>query len=256
MNIKLRICSVITFLLASVCLAQETYHNEEFGFTIDIPSQWHLSLEDQWPDKVKAALEKHYSFKTLLIFNPSGGQVLRFPSILVQGETLKRTTTSEMIADLEKNGKERLTKFTEYMAKYDLLGKKINQYSVIDKFYDYDSSRYLAISKILYKHNEDGTYVLVAQAKFIGRKRVINLPCYWKGDNPDEFWDIFTELVDSFKFDPETTPKGGLGKITQEIKEVSELSDEQKFNRIWKWGGIILTISIILGFAKMLLARR
>ncbi len=78
---------------------------------------------------------------------------------------------------------------------------------------------------------------------------------YWKGDNPEEFEEIFDKVVNSFKFDSEAKPKGLLGAVSQEIKEISTLSKEQKSKRIWKWGGTILTILIIIGIVKRLLVR-
>lgn len=242
---------IIFLCTASVCLAQESCHNDEFGFTIDIPSGWYMTSENEWSDKVKKVLEKRYSSGNLLILNPSGIEPLRFPSIIVQGIKLKRTTTSEAIADLKNNGKERLTKHTGYMAKYDLLGKKINQYSKTDTFYNYDSSRKMAIAKILYEHNKEGTYVLVTMAKFIGRKRVVDFRGYWKGDDPEGFWQTFNEVIDSFEFDQDAKPGGIFG----EAKEFSDMSKKQKFNLIWKWGGIILTISIIIGITRYVLGR-
>lgn len=249
--------TIVLLCFSSLCLAQEKYHNEEFGFTIEAPSGWQLRLEDEWSDKVKAVLKKHYfSSSNLLILNPSGTKTLNVPSIIVHGIKLKRTTTSEAIADLKKNGRNGMISSAENIARYDVLGKKINQYRKIDTFYDYNSSKNLAIAIILYQHeDEENTHFMAATAKFIGLQRVIDFRGYWKGDDPEEFQKVFDEVINSFEFDQDAKPKGILGAVPQEIKEVGRLSKEQKFNRIWKWGGAILTISIILGFIKMLLGR-
>jgi len=55
MKLNVRYVVIVFLCTASVCLAQETYHNEEFGFIIDTPSEWRVSLEDEWSDKVKTA---------------------------------------------------------------------------------------------------------------------------------------------------------------------------------------------------------
>ena len=254
----MRYLAVVLFLCAtSVCLAQETYHNNEFGFTIDIPSQWYATTENDWSDKIKAVLKKHYgNDPPLLILNPLGTETLKIPSIMVTGIQLKKTTTSEAIAGLKKNGRDMMISCAGYIAKYDVLGKKLDQYRKIDTFYDYDSARKLAIAKILYQHkNEVNTYFTAAKAKFIGLQRVVDFDAYWKGDDPEEFQVVFNEVIDSFEFDKDARPKGILGRVPQEIKEVSGLSKEQKFRRILKWGSILLTISIILGFVKMIFSR-
>jgi len=237
----MRIFLIAILCTVSVCLAQESYHNDEFGFTIEVPAGWNISFEDQWSDEVKVFLEKLYSNKTLLVLNPPGVEIAKPPCVHVQGMQLKRKTTSEMIAYLKRYGKERLTKHTGYMAE-DMLGRKINQYSRMDTFYNYDSSRKAAIAKILYKHNERGTYVLVTMAKFVGRRRVVDFSGYWKGDDPESFLPIFNEVVDSFEFDHDTAPKGSI-------------SEPITLRRVMKWGSIILTVSIILGFARMFLRR-
>lgn len=243
---------IVILCTASVCLAQENYYDDEFEFTIGIPSQWYATTENEWSGKVEGVLKKHYwSSKPLLILNTLDTEILNIPSIIVTGIKLERTTTFEAIADLKKNGHDRMISSAENIAKYDVLGKKIKQYRQIDTFYDYNSSRKFAVAKILYQHKDEDIYFLSAMVKFIGRQRVIDLRGYWSGVDPEEFWQVFTEVVDSFEFDQDAKPRGILG----EIKEISHLSKEQKFNRIWKWGGTILTISIILGFVKMFLGR-
>ena len=250
----MRLYAFVFLFAASACLAQETYHNEEYGFTIDIPSQWYSTDEDEWSDILKAKLKRSFSTKTLLLLNPSGVEPPKTPHIQIQGKELKKSTTSEAIAALKKNDGKGVVSAAKWTA-LRKIGKVIEQYDKIDSFYDYDSSRKLAIAKVLYKHKESGTFFIGAIAKRIGRQRVVDIRGYWKGDDPKEFWQVFTEVVDSFEFDPDAKPKGTIGAIAQEIKETGNLSAEKKFDRIWKWGGIILTISIILGFAKMIIRR-
>jgi len=252
----MRIFLIAILCTSSVCLAQESCHNDEFGFTINIPSKWYASLEEEWPDKLKNALELLYFTKKplLLMLNPLGTEIGKAPCIHVEGIKLKRTTTSEAIAILERTGREKITNEARAWAEI-LLRKKFNQYREVDTSYDYNSSGKLGIAKILYEHKINETYFLSAIATFVGRQRRVDFSGYLKGDNPEEFWQVFTEVIDSFEFDPDAAPKGGLGKITEEIKGVGGLSKEQKFNRILKWGSIILTISIILVFVKMLLGR-
>jgi len=119
-----------------------------------------------------------------------------------------------------------------------LLGEQYKQYRRIQKedYYNYDKSKKCIIAKILFYH--DGIYFLPAESKFLGDGRTVEFRGYWKGENPEKFWSIFKDVTGSFVFD-----SGAKSK-------------EPTFNRIWKWVGIILTISIILGFVRMLLARR
>lgn len=240
---------IVFFLCASACLAQGTHHNDEFGFTIGIPSQWHATTENDWSNKIKAVSKKQFwSSKPLLILNPSGAKTLNVPSIIVHGIKLKRTTTSEAIADLKKNGSDTMTSSAENIAMFRVLGKNFNQYREEDTFYDYDSSKNCATAIILYQHNTENTYFTAAMSKCIGLKRVVDFRGYWKGANPEEFRQIFNGVIDSFEYDSDAAAPFGSSIEGRNLSE-------KILNKALKWGGIILTISIILGFVKMLLGR-
>ena len=245
---------IVILSVSSLAFAQDEYHDDEFGFTIDIPSQWYATSENEWSDEVKSDLKRSGSNPILLI-NPSRINSLKPPCISVHGIKLKRTTTSEAIANFRKNGKEILNKSTKYSAMI-ALGPKFKEYSKIDLFYHYDSSRCMALAKKLYQHNYDrSNYFMAAMAKFIGRQRRVEFDGYSEGQEPDQFWQVFTEVIDSFEFDADAKPKGILGTVPQEIKEVSKLSSREMFKRVWKWIGIILPVLIVLGFVKMALSR-
>jgi len=238
---------VIIFCITSVCLAQETYHDEDYGFTIDIPSNWYISFDDEWPDEVKSALEQHYLSKALFMLSPLGVEVPYSPCIRVFGG-IGTKNTNLRTTYVEKNGKRMLTSKMKSMID-ELLEGDVKQYHEIDTYYDYDSSKYLAIAKTLYKHNEESTYFMVTSAKFIGQPQGIDFQGYWAGIEHEEFWQVFSEVVDSYRF-------GQVSEVVDSLKFGTEpKSKEEVVNQIWKWGGIILTISIILGFTKKLLGR-
>lgn len=250
---RLLITSFFILIAGSICLAQEKYHNDEFGFTLEIPVGWNISLENEWSDEVKASLRRLYESKTLLMLNPSGVKALKTPCIQVQGKRLQRSTTSEAIADLKKTGKKYVTAGADYVAHCFL--SNIKQYNQADTFYDYDSSKKLAIAKILYQNKNDSTYFLSASATLVGLQRVIEFNGYWKGDDPESFWQIFNEVIDSFEFDKDTAPKGLITAVPQEIKEISKMSKPVTPARIMKWVGWILGILIIIGVIKTIFFR-
>jgi len=60
--------------------------NDDFGFTIDIPSEWHIGFEDSWPEETRATLEKHTGGKDLLLtLNPLGIEPPSAPCIYALG---------------------------------------------------------------------------------------------------------------------------------------------------------------------------
>lgn len=242
---------IILLCTTSVCLAQESYHDDEFGFTFEIPSEWSITLEDEFSDKVKNGFKKHYSSKTLLMLNPPDIEAPKTPFILIQGKKLIRSTTSEAIATLKKTGKEEMTKSAEYLAKGGL-GRKANRYRQIEVFSDYNSSKKLAIAKILYQHKNDNTYLLAARAQFVGLQRVIDFQGCWRGDSSQQFWQDFNDVVDSFEFDQDTAPKNLITAIPQEIKEMIALPRQAKGRPILKWIGYIIGTAIVLSIIKKL----
>lgn len=251
--IEMRYIMIFTLCAVSVCLAQENYHNDEFGFTLEVPVGWNMSFENEWSDEVKASLGRLYESKTLLMLNPSGVKAFKTPCIQVQGKQLQKMTTSEAIADLKKTGKKHVTAGADYVAHCFL--SNIKQYNQTDTFYDYDSTKKLAIAKILYQNKNDNTYFLSATGMFIGLQRVIEFNGYWEGENPEEFWQVFKKVTDSFAFDQDTAPKGLITSVPQEIKEISKMSKPESSMRLMKWVGGIIGILIVAGVVKALFFR-
>jgi hypothetical protein len=90
---------------------------------------------------------------------------------------------------------------------------------------------------------------------FIGLQRVIEFNGYWKGENPEEFWQVFKKVTDSFAFDKETAPKGLITSVPQEIKEISKMSKPESSMRLMRWvGRIIIGILIVTGIAGVVKA--
>ena len=235
----MRFFTIVFLCAASVCLAQESYHNEEFEFTIDIPLEWNISFEDAWTDEVKAYLEKLYTSKTLLMLNPLDTRPHEAPCIQISAQKVwGGIATRQAIAFVKRTGEKLLTVGAESLTK-DLLGQKIKQYHKIDTFYDYYSSKKCAIIRILYQHNDHDIYFLSAMAKFAGPEKVVNFRGYWTGDTPEEFWEVFNETVNSFEFDRSVGNEGFVSTVDSD--------------QILKWVGYILGISIVLGILKKLL---
>lgn len=240
---------IIVLLFASTCFAQERYYQEEFNFSVNIPEGWYHSLEEDWPESTKKILKRIYTSKTLLMFNPLNATPSEIPCIQIQGKVMEHSTTSQIIDHLKIDGEDKLVSSAEYLAK-DTFGKKINGFQKVDTFYDYNSQNHRAIAKIVFKNPETGNLFVSARAKFIGARRAVDLRGYWTGQNPDEFWGLFNEFVDSFEFDPEAKVKIGIGGISQEVSDIKEISPEAGLRRIFKWGGIILGVLIVLGIFK------
>jgi len=242
---------LLTFIfllcISTVCLAQENYHNEEYGFSIDVPSQWHISFENEWTDEIKATLVKLYNSKTLLMLNPSGIKPADIPCIQIQGKFLENVTPSQVILLIKKTGAKQMPKDANYLAK-DILGTKLEQYQQIDQFYNYNTSKNLAMAKVLYKRNNENVYFLSARAKFIGSQSVIDLRGYYDGNSPEQFWKVFNDVVDSFKFD-----KGAVSKKTSE--ELSYETGKKFIGLISKLTTWLLIVLIVLWILKKVLVR-
>ncbi|HEG44278.1 MAG TPA: hypothetical protein ENH94_09540 [Phycisphaerales bacterium] len=243
----MRYFMVIIFCITSVCLAQETYHDEEYGFTIDIPSNWYISFDDEWSDELKTTHEQHYLSDVLFVLNPLDVEIADSPCIRAFAGLAKKTTRFGFNAFIQR-GESVLTRSMRQTADM-VLGEKIKQYREINVFYDYEPAKRLAIAKILYKHNSDNTFFMVTRAKSFGQTQSINFQGFSSGVDHEDFWQVFSEVVDSYRF-------GQVSEVVDSLKFGTEpKSKEEVLNQIWKWGGIILTISIIIGVAKKLLGR-
>lgn len=247
-RIEMKNLVLLVFCVTSFCLAQETYYNEEYRFTVDIPLNWDISLEDEWPEELKTTLKGYYLSKAICMLNPSGIEISSSPCIRVFGglEDGKSRFRSNYIIQ---NGEKILTRSINNTVN-EVTGDKIKQYRKVDSFYDYDSSKSLIMANILYKHNKNDSYFIVTIAKFFGRAQSISFQGFSSGNDHEEFWQLFKEVVNSYKVKlirPKTTD-------STKIEQDAELQEE-KSNQIWKWGGAILGILVILGFVKMFLFR-
>ena len=97
----MRYIIVIVFLYAtSVCMAQERYYNEEFGFAFDIPSKWYITFEDELSDDAKKTLAELYWSENLLVLSPYGIDALEIPCILTQGRKSEESFNSKNIRSI------------------------------------------------------------------------------------------------------------------------------------------------------------
>lgn len=229
----------ILLLCASACLAQQTQHNEEFGFTITIPSGWQIVFEDEWSFKVKDKLEEQYVSKPLFLLKPANVEISD-SCIMVFGRKVDEEVSSLATAFVEQSAEKMMT--SDMLAK-EILGPDIETYQKVNSSYDRNSSENLSIARVIYQdENDQGRKFITAWAKFFVDKKDINLRGYSKSKPPDQFWSIFRDVV-------------GSVYISSHDVSGKNISSEGMLNQVMKWGGIILTISIILGIAKIIFAR-
>jgi hypothetical protein len=244
----MRYIIVIVFLYAtSVCMAQERYYNEEFGFAFDIPSKWYITFEDELSDDAKKTLAELYWSENLLVLSPYGIDALEIPCILTQGRKSEESFNSKNISYFKRTSERKLTSSTEKMVD-ELLGERIEQYHRTDYFYDYDTSRNLAIVKIIYENNLNKDVHLVTAIATciggIGSEAAIDFRGYWKGQYPEEFWNIFKGVVDSFEFDQDAVAP----KRTSE--EISHETAKTVFRLIYKVCGSFFGLLIAIWILK------
>lgn len=239
---------VFLLYVCSVCFGQDTYYNNEYGFTIVVPSQWHTSFDKEWSDEVKTKLIELYSSTTLLMLNPLNIKPADAPCIQIQGKMFtSEISPSQAILLIKKTGFKQLPKDANYLAK-DILGTKFGRYRQIDQFYNYEDSKNLALTKMLYKKNDANIYFLSARAKFIGYRSMIDLRGYYDGNSPEQFWQTFKGVVDSFRFDKGTLPK-------QTSEEISYETGQKTFSLISKLITWLLVASIVLWILKKFINR-
>ncbi|MFC1677854.1 hypothetical protein ACFL3G_12445 [Planctomycetota bacterium] len=244
----------IAFLLstASVCWANETYSSEEFGFTMDIPSGWEMSLEEDWSD------ELNLTSNVLFVLNPSGVEIMDAPTILVKGHTLDNKSRSGLIRLLNARAEKGFELEAKLIAK-KFLGNSFKQYRKIDTFSEYKSSENSGRAELLYEHKKDYTCFMAARAGFVGPRSYVSFHSYWKGDDPEEFESDYYDVIKSFRFGLKAKVKGALDSFSQEIEEIGEMSSEQKsehfLERFGKIIGILFTVGTILVIGKAVLGR-
>jgi len=255
MKIKSIFFLPLIFIFVSNAFSKD-YINEQYGISFSLPDDWKVVDYEDLSSEKQQRLKKNYKqSQTLAICGIKRPDRWNRTTVIIQYQNFKDIGFRDAIRELKsEHGKKMMISLAKLLA-LDTIGGRLQSYHIVESDSDFDNDRSMAFGKVYYQNRDKSDFVAMV-SKLLVKDGIVTLQCFSLGTEVDTFEKTIGEIIDSFEFDPGAKSKGISGAIPQDIKEVGNLSKEQKFNRILKWGGIIVTISIILGFVKMLLARR
>lgn len=232
------------------------YINEQYGISFSLPDDWKVvGYKDLSPEKQQRLKKNYKQSQTLAICGIKRPDRWNRTTVIIQYQNFKDIGFRDAIRELKSDhGKKMMISLAKLLA-LDTIGGRLQFYHIVESHSDFDNDRSMAFGKIYYQNRDKSDFVAMV-SKLLVQDGIVTLQSFSLGTEVDTFEETIGEIIDSFGFDPDAKPKGGIGKITQEMKETGKLSGHQKLKRVLKWGSIILTVLIILGFVKMLLARR
>ncbi len=255
-SIKIKSIFFLTLIFIFVSNAfSKDYINEQYGISFNLPDDWKVvDYEDLSPEKQQRLKENYKQSQTLVICGIKRPDRWNRTTVIVQYQNFKDIGFRDAIRELKsEHGKTMMISLAKLLA-LDTVGGRLRSYHIVESDSDFDNDRSMAFGKVYYQDRDKSDFVAMV-FKLLVKDGIVTLQSFSFGTEVDTFEETIGEIIDSFEFDPDAKPKGVLGSVPQEIKDVSNLSKEKTFNRIWKWGGIVLTIWIVLGLAKMLLDR-
>lgn len=255
MKIKSIFALTLIFIVVSNAFSKD-YMNEQYGISFSLPDDWKVTdYEDLSPEIQQKLIRLYKQSQTLGVCGIKKPDKWNRTTMIIQYQDFKNVGFRDAMRELKsEHGKEMMITLAKLLA-LDTMGGRLRSYHIVESDSDFDKDRDMAFGKIYYQTRDKSDFVAKV-SKLLVKDGIVTLQCFSLGTEVDTFEKTIGEIIDSFEFDPGAKSKGISGAIPQDINEVGNLPKEQTFNRIWKWVGIILTISIILGFVKMLLARR
>lgn len=233
---------ILIFILFSSLssFAQEEYYNDSLGFGFVVPQGWELSFQEDWPEEIRT--DFRFMGSTDFLCNPENIELLKFPFIWIEA-------VQESVRD-----KEGFISEVYLLSRLDV--DKMNLPGRSDRFVKVDThyekvNNHIALAMSVYRKSRTSRKTVIARAHFVGTDNYLVVRGFWTAETHEQVWAIYNDVIDSFKYNPEMS-----ASISERIEnEIEEMTPVKGISLIWKWAGIILTISIVVGIAKWMFGR-
>ncbi|MCK4998340.1 MAG: hypothetical protein KAS23_02355 [Anaerohalosphaera sp.] len=249
MKIKIIVLMLINMIQTGV--RGQDFKNEEYGISFVLPDQWRIiEYGDMQLDRQKKLDNMFHPFKTLAVCGVWDSSNPDMSQIFIQYRKFEKSNYNKAKRFIQTDlAKERMIGSAEINAK-DGLGREINYYKITYSKSDFISSADRAYGVVHYE-GDSKPKVIGMDVKFLCRDGWVGLRCFSRGSETNTFESIVNSIADSFQYEGHKSMAG----TEVSVEEADRLSYEQTGKNIWKWLGIILTISIVLGLIRMVFFR-
>ena len=248
---KIRVLSFISIMMFAANVFGLDYSNEQYGIHFTLPDHWKVIDFESLPVEKQQRLDNRYHpFKTLAICGFKNTDGLGGTTTLIQCRKFKRSTFDKTKRYLRTEFAKEMMITSTKMAAEDAMGQKLNEYKTTKTESNFIKSTN-RIYGVVHYEGKGKPKIVAMVVKFLCKDGVVNLRCFARGSEAENFVDTVNKIADSFQYDGSNT----VIKSEMSEEEATQLSREQIADNIWKWAGIILTISIVLGVLRMLFFR-
>ena len=248
---KFRVFVLMLVIIAVTNVFGIDYTNEEYGVHFVLPDHWKvIDYEDLPLEKQQRLDKRHHPFKTLAICGFRNHDGPDLTQIFIHYRRFDRVTFSEAKKRIKTEFIQKMMITSAKTNVTDVIGREVKQYRIFEKKCGLIKSANRLYGLVHYK-GYDRPEIIAMEVKFLCKDGWVGLGCFSRGSETENFVDSINKIADSFQYDGSST----VVKNEMSEEEASRLSREQTADNIWEWGGIILTILIVLGFIKMLFFR-
>lgn len=233
----------------------KSYDNDEYGIHFTLPDHWEVIDFESLPLEKQQGLNRLYRpFKTLAICKLKDQSNLLLSQVIIQYRGFEKVTFSEAKKYIQSQDAEKRMITSAEINVSDVIGRDIKKYRLVETKCDFVKSANGLYGIVRYEGN-DTLKVIGAEVKFLCIDGWVNLCCFSRGSEADRFVDTVNEIADSFQYDDNVLEGREISDEVSESSASDNYVRKQTFKAIWKWGGIILIISIVVGILKMLFFR-
>lgn len=254
MKVKNIIFLSLILVMVSSAFSKD-YINEQYGISLNIPDDWKVIAYEELPlEKQQKLKADNRQSETLAICGIKRPDEFNMTTLIIQFQNFKEIQLNDAIKELKsEHGKEMMISLAELFA-LDCFGGRLKTYSIVKSDSDFDKSKNISFGKIYYHDPDKGDFVAMV-SKILYKGGLVTLQSFAFGSEVANFESTINKTIDSLKFDSVSASENTPDKMQDDVEEVKHHTNDQNFDKIWKWAGIILTASIVLGFIRMVLRR-
>ncbi len=248
---KVRLFVFILIAVSMTTVFGKDYANEQYGIHFILPDHWNIvDFEDLPLEKQQRLDNRYHPFKTLSICGFRDHHGPDRTNVIIKYKKFEKESLNKAINLAQSEYAKKMMITSAKLNASDGIGREIKEYKAVETECGFVNSTNRAYGFVRYKSNNKPNLVAIAVKIFV-KDGVVDLDCFSIGSEADGFVDTVNTIADSFQYDGNTSTINN----TSETPGPNELVTKQTFKGVWKWAGIILTVSIVLGILRMLFFR-
>ncbi|MHC4456726.1 MAG: hypothetical protein ACYS0I_06465 [Planctomycetota bacterium] len=218
---------------AATCFGgeQSRYYNSDWHFSFVLPEGWEYIHAEDLPSDYRKTIEKSFSFKSanVAVCQKVGAEYFKTPYILVQiksSEEMSEVVVENLFLKNKKFTLKNLEMMIELLQKAE--SGMLESWKGAERIgaeVEYDKERHISFETATLYHKRVGDIIAIT-VKILGSHRMATLRCYADGEDAENFLNLVSRVVDSFKYD--------MGYVFGEAKGIAPGFAQKLLRNTWQ----------------------